>query len=60
MLCEELERLEGEFDEIIVALEDPFLSDEEKARLEREYSRLSHLIKDHQNAGHGGGPCYEE
>jgi hypothetical protein len=60
MLCEELERLEGEFDEIVVALEDPFLGDEEKVRLEREYSRLSHLIKDHQIMGHRGGPCFEE
>ena len=31
MLCEELERLEGEFDEIVVALEDPDLTDEERA-----------------------------
>jgi hypothetical protein len=60
MLCEELERLEGEFDEVVVALEDPFLGDEARTQLEREYSRLSHLIKDHQTGGHSGGPCFEE
>lgn len=60
MLCEELERLEGEFDEVVVALEDPCLNDDERARLERAYSRLSHLIKDHQRVGHEGSPCFEE
>jgi hypothetical protein len=60
MLCQELEQLEGEFDEIVTALEDPNLTEEEKASLEEEYSRLSHLIKDHQMAGHSGGPCFEE
>lgn len=60
MLCEELERLEGEFDEVVVALEDPLLNDKERVKLEREYSRLSHLIKDHQTGGHQGGPCFEE
>jgi len=60
MLCEELEELEGRFDEIVTALEDPNLSGEQRAALEKEYSRLSHIIQDHQKAGHGGGPCFEE
>ena len=60
MICEELERLEGEFDEIVTALEDRKLTDEEKAAFEKEYARLSHVIKDHQTAGHSGGPCFEE
>ena len=60
MLCEELERLEGEFDEIVTALEDPALSAEQRAALEQEYGRLSHTIKKHQVAGHSGGPCFEE
>jgi hypothetical protein len=60
MLCEELERLEGEFDEIITALEDPKLTAKDKAALEREYTRLSHIIQGHRETGHGGGPCFEE
>jgi len=60
MLCEELEELEGQFDDVVTALEDPKLSEGERAALEREYSRLSHVIKDHQRAGHKGGPCFEE
>ncbi len=60
MLCEELEQLEGEFSEIVSALEDPNLSKEDRAMLERKYSELSHLIKDHQMGGHRGGPCFEE
>lgn len=60
MICDELERLEGEFDDIVVALEDLTLTDEEREALEKEYARLSHTIKDHQVAGHRGGPCFEE
>ncbi len=60
MLCEELEQLEGEFSEIAAALEDPNLSEEDRAMLERKYSELSHIIKDHQRGGHSGGPCFEE
>ena len=60
MLCEELEQLEGEFDEIVTALEDPNLTDEQRATLERAYSQLSHTIKEHQASGHKGGPCFEE
>jgi len=60
MLCEELEELEGQFDEVVTALEDQNLSEERRVTLEKEYSRLSHIIKDHQVSGHSGGPCFEE
>jgi hypothetical protein len=60
MLCEELEELEGQFDEIVTALENPNLSEEKRAAFEKEYARLSHIIKDHQGIGHEGGPCFEE
>jgi len=60
MLCEELELLEGQFDEIVIALEDPALTDEQRRILERSYAELSHIIKDHQKAGHKGAPCFEE
>jgi hypothetical protein len=60
MLCEELETLEGEFDEIVTALEDPALTDEQRRTLENAYAELSHRIKDHQTMGHKGGPCFEE
>ena len=60
MLCEELERLEGEFDEIITALEDPGLTAQEKVALEKEYTRLSHIIQGHRETGHSGSPCFEE
>jgi hypothetical protein len=60
MICAEFEELEGRLDEIITALENPALTDDQKMRLEREYQRLSHLIDEHQSGGHGGGPCYEE
>jgi len=60
MLCEELEKLEGEFDEIVTALEDPNLTDEQRGALEKVYSELSHTIKEHQTSGHKGGPCFEE
>ena len=60
MLCEELEVLEGQFDEILTALEDPTLTDDQRKALERAYAELSHTIKQHQTAGHKGGPCFEE
>ena len=60
MLCEELELLEGQFDEIVTALEDPTLTDDQRRALEKAYAELSHIIKDHQKAGHKGGPCFEE
>ncbi len=60
MICDELERLEGEFDDIVVALEDLELTDGEREFLQKEYARLSHIIKAHQTSGHAGGPCFEE
>ena len=60
MLCEELELLEGQFDEIVTALEDPTLTDDQRRALEKTYAELSHIIKDHQKAGHRGSPCFEE
>ena len=60
MLCEELERLEGEFDEIVTALEDPTLTDDERRALEKSYAELSHTIRDHQTSGHKGDRCFEE
>jgi len=60
MLCEELELLEGELDEIETALEDPSLSEERRANLEKSYSQMCHKIKEHQESGHKGTPCYEE
>ncbi len=60
MLCAELEELEAEFDDILTALENPHLTEQERRSLQAAYSRLSHTIKDHQEHGHGGGPCFEE
>ena len=60
MLCEELERLEGELDDIITALETLGLSPQQKKALEDAYAQLSHVIGDHQKSGHDGGPCFEE
>jgi hypothetical protein len=60
MLCAELEELEAEFDDILTALENPDLTEQEKSSLQAEYSRLSGIIKDHQKHGHDCGPCFEE
>jgi hypothetical protein len=60
MLCAELEELEAEFDDILTALENPDLTEQEKRSLQVTYSRLSRTIKDHQEHGHKGGPCFEE
>lgn len=60
MICDELERLEGEFDDVVTALEDSELSKAEREFYEKEYARLSHLIKGHHSSGHAGGPCFEE
>lgn len=60
MICAELEELEGQLDEIVTALENPQLKEEQKKALEREYARVSHLIDEHQSGGHDGGPCFEE
>ena len=60
MLCAELERLEAEFDDILTALENPNLTEQEKRSLREAYSRLSHTIQKHQTSGHDGQPCFEE
>ncbi len=60
MLCEELEELEAEFDDIITALENPNLSREQRVELEKDRERISHTIADHQKQGHAGRPCFEE
>lgn len=60
MICAELERLEGELDDIISELEKPELTLEQRRRLEEAYTQLSRRITSHQNAGHEGGPCFEE
>lgn len=60
MLCAELERLEAEFDDILTALDNPNLTEEDKRSLQTAYSRLSHTIQDHQKSGHDGGPCFGE
>ena len=60
MLCTELEYLEAQFDDVLTALENPNLTEQERRSLQEAYSRLSHTIKDHQTSGHDGGPCFEE
>jgi len=60
MICAELEELEARLDDLITALEDPRLTDEQKTSLQDEYARISHMISDHRSGGHSGGPCYEE
>jgi hypothetical protein len=60
MLCAELEHLEAEFDDIVTALENPDLTEQERQSLQEAYSRLSRTIKEHQKHGHGAGACFEE
>jgi hypothetical protein len=60
MLCAELEELEAEFVDILTALENPDLTEQERRSLQVAYSRLSRTINDHQKHGHEGGPCFEE
>ena len=60
MLCAELERLEAELDDILTALENPQLTEEQRQILQRTYAQMSHSITDHQTIGHEGGPCFEE
>jgi hypothetical protein len=60
MLCAELEELEAQFDKIVTALENPNLTAEERHVLLKEREQLSRIIKDHQNSGHKGAPCFEE
>ncbi len=60
MLCAELEKLEAEFDDILSALENPNLTEQEKRDLRDAYVRMSQTISVHQKSGHDGGPCFEE
>lgn len=60
MLCAELEKLEGEFEDIITALENPDLTEQEKEDLRKAYDRMSRAITEHQMFGHDGKPCFEE
>ena len=60
MLCAELEQLEAQLNDIIVALENPTLTEQQKRELEEAYARMSHIIGDHQKSGHDGAPCFEE
>ncbi len=60
MICAELEKLEGQLDDIITELEKPYLTAQERRTLEQAYARLSQVITSHQRTGHEGGPCYEE
>ena len=60
MLCAELEELEAQFDDIIIALEKPNLTDAERQALLKGRDQMSRTIKDHQTFGHKGGPCFEE
>ncbi len=60
MLCAELEKLEGEFDDILAALENPDLTEQEKEDLRAAYGRMSKAINDHHKFGHNGSPCFEE
>jgi hypothetical protein len=60
MLCAELEKLEAEFDDILSALENPNLTEQEKQDLRDAYIRMSQTISEHQKFGHEGGPCFEE
>lgn len=60
MLCAELERLEAEFDDVVTALEDQYLTEEERRFLQGDYSRLSSVIREHHESGHEGKPCFED
>lgn len=60
MLCAELEELEAQFDDILTALENPNLSEQERLELEKAHDQLSRTITDHQRSGHAGRPCFEE
>ncbi len=60
MICADLEKLEGQLDDIITRLEKSNLTQQERKTLEQAYARLSRTIASHQRAGHEGGPCYEE
>jgi exonuclease VII small subunit len=60
MLCAELEQLEAQLNDIIAALENPRLTEQQRQELEEAYARMSHIIGNHQKFGHDGAPCFEE
>jgi exonuclease VII small subunit len=60
MLCAELEQLEAQLNDIIAALENPRLTEQQRRTLEEAYAQMSHIIGDHQKSGHDGAPCFEE
>ena len=60
MLCAELERLESEFDDIVSALEDLSLPEQQKKELEETYVRIAREIRTHHAGGHEGQPCFEQ
>jgi exonuclease VII small subunit len=60
MLCAELEQLEAQLNDIIAALENPKLTEQQRQTLEDAYAQMSHIIMDHQRSGHEGAPCFEE
>ena len=60
MLCEQLEHLEGELDDIITELEKSGLPEWRRKELESLYTSISHAIREHREAGHDGAPCFEE
>ena len=60
MLCAELEQMEGQIDDLLTALEDPNVTEQERKALERSYAELSRAVKEHQKSGHRGGPCFED
>lgn len=60
MLCAELEELEAQFTDIVTALENPNLTEEERLALQKARDQMSRTIKDHQTFGHRGSPCFEE
>lgn len=60
MLCAELEQLEAQLNDIIAALENPRLTEQQRQALEAAYAQMSHIIGDHQKSGHKGAPCFEE
>jgi hypothetical protein len=60
MLCQELERLESEFDDIVTALEDLSLPGWRRKEFEEAYVRIAREIRNHQAGGHQGGPCFEQ
>ena len=59
MLCADMEKLESELDDIVIALENPQLTVVERAALELAYERLSLRMWKHHESGHRGSPCYE-